>query len=93
MNPYQPPLANDKAEDTQESKAPMDTKLVSLVLPVILGAVVGSAILRPYVQGVGDPRGSSIGAGVGGFIGLTLATVGRVFLDRSRVSARTVLDP
>lgn len=57
-------------------------RIVTLILSAIAGALLGSQFLAPFSQGPGDPGGHSIGAGLGGFVGLGIGVLLRIQLPR-----------
>ena len=67
---------------------PMRFRLRTLLIVVssaIAGAVIGSVVFGPYAGLTPtDPRGPSIAAGLGGFVGLGIGLAIRVFVARWR---------
>lgn len=80
LNPYESPLSE---ASPGEGVRPTSRKnrIAWLALPSLFGAVLGSLVLAPYVRGPGDPFGHSMGAVLGGFLGLALGIMAR-FLVR-----------
>lgn len=68
-NPYESPKSAEPIS-ARDLGQPRQGSLVWIVIPTLLGAVVGSMFLAPYCRGPGDPWGHSIGSGLGGFAGL-----------------------
>ena len=66
---------------TSQHDKPKRWMLLVLAVPTVIGAVAGSLLLGPYM-GITrtDPNGTSIAAGVGGFVGLVVG-----FLLRPKV--------
>ena len=84
-NLYQPPQTESTSlgASTQLDRQ-RRSWLVWLLLPALIGGVVGSLVLAPFVRSPGDPFGHSIGAGLGGLIVLGVGVLLRSGVPRSR---------
>ncbi len=76
MNPYDPPHRNS-TQQGRWLKAERETNLRSLLIPMFVGALVGSIVLAPITRGPGDPTGHGIAFGLGGLVSLIGAIVFR----------------
>jgi hypothetical protein len=76
-NPYEPPLSEPSPVPRAASR-PRKSRIGWIALASLVGAVLGSDLFAPFVRGPGDPYGNSIGAGLGGFLGLAVGIVTRV---------------
>ena len=62
--------------------------LLIVLVPTVVGAVVGSVVFGPYAGlSPTDPRGPSIAASLGGFIGLGIGLVARVCIALASLRA------
>jgi hypothetical protein len=67
-NPYASPKSESPPDP--EPKPPPQFRARLYLIPVVIGALLGSVALAPFCRGPGDPGGHSIAAGLGGFVGL-----------------------
>lgn len=81
LNPYEVTANEELPAEPDVSSPSIDIKVLLYVTAA--GAILGSVFLAPYVVTVGDPDGGSIGAGLGGLVGLLLTLLAYV-LDRWR---------
>jgi hypothetical protein len=72
-NPYTSPTTEPESDASPKSSRPFRARVY--VIPALIGAVIGSVVLAPFCRGPGDPGGHSIGAGLGGFVGLLIGIV------------------
>ncbi len=78
MNPYEPPETETTLGDA-DGEPKFKTNLRSLLIPTVVGAVVGSIALAPMTRGPGDPTGHGIAFGIGGIFSLVAALFFRAF--------------
>lgn len=67
-NPYASP--ETKSGLVAEETPPRRFRARDYIVPTLIGSVLGAILLAPFCRGPGDPDGHSIGAGVGGLVGL-----------------------
>jgi hypothetical protein len=72
-NPYETPKSESHPEPTAKPVRRFRARVY--VIPVAIGALIGSVALAPFCRGPGDPGGHSIAAGLGGFVGLFVGIV------------------
>lgn len=83
MNPYDPPQSKSMpARDTVATK-PAKSNIRSLVIPALVGGVMGAILLAPITRGPGDPTGHGIAFGLGGLLSLLAAIVFRAVWRRT----------
>jgi hypothetical protein len=84
VNPYQSPQTESTPPDaSRQPNGKRHSRLVWLQQTVLIGAVVGSLVLAPFLRCPGDPSGHSIGAGIGGFAALGIGILVRALFPES----------
>ena len=88
VNPYKSPQVPDGLKPQSGSEVrgnQVDYRTLLIVIPAIVGAVVGWVIFGPFAGlAPGDPSRPSIAAGWGGLVGLAAGCLLRVLLSALR---------
>lgn len=81
LNPYEAPRVEPPVPFWPTGHQRRKANLSVILVPCMVGGMLGTVFLSPFTRGPGDPHGQSIGTALGGLGGLVIGVILRLLAD------------